>query len=226
MNRFSSFFAILALSAVFAGTALAQTTEFTYQGSLKDGANAANGNYDFEFAMFDALTAGTQVGSTLTRSGVAVSGGTFAVKLDFGSQFPGANRFLEIRVRTTGGGAFTPLAPRQPISNSPYAVRSLNATSADSAANAANATTATNALQLGGVAAGQYVLTTDPRLSDARPPLPSSGSYIQNTGAPQPSSNFNISGNGTAGGTFSGNVINAGDAIQFGRKANIDGYTF
>jgi len=26
----------------------AQTTEFAFQGSLKDGANPANGNYDFE----------------------------------------------------------------------------------------------------------------------------------------------------------------------------------
>ena len=36
----------------------AQTTEFTYQGSLKDNAAPANANYDFEFALFDALSGG------------------------------------------------------------------------------------------------------------------------------------------------------------------------
>jgi hypothetical protein len=36
-----------------------------------------------------------------------------------------------------------------------------------------------------------------------------SGNYIQNTSAQQASSNFNISGNGTAGGTLSGNLVNA-----------------
>src|SRR5215813_10512644 len=76
-----------------------QTTEFAFQGNLKDGSSVANGNYDFEFVLFDSLTAGTQQGSTLTRSAVAVSSGSFSVKLDFGSQFSGANRFLEIHVR-------------------------------------------------------------------------------------------------------------------------------
>ncbi len=199
-----------------------QTTEFTYQGSLKDGANAANGNYDFEFALFDSLAAGTQIGTTLTRSTVAVAGGTFAVKLDFGSQFPGANRFLEIRVRLTGGGAFTPLTPRQLVNSAPYSVKSLsadNAVTAASAINAANATTAanaTNALSLGGVAANQYVLTGDARLSDARSPLPGSGNYVQNTTGQQPATNFNISGNGTAGGTLSAQNINSTFEYRFG----------
>ena len=169
-------------------------------------------NYDFEFALFDALSGGTQIGSTLSRNGVAVTGGIFAVNLDFGGQFPGADRFLEIRVRPTGGGSFTPLTPRQPVSSAPYSVRSLNATAADTAlnaANATNATTATNATQLGGIAAGQYVLTGDARLSDARNPLPNSGNYIQNTTSPQTSSNFKIWGNGIAGGTLWGNAVNS-----------------
>ena len=123
----------------------AQTTEFTYQGSLKDGPNPANANYDFEFALFDALNAGNPVGPTLTRSSVAVANGIFSVKLDFGSNYPGANRFLEIHVRPTGAGAFTPLAPRQAVSSVPYSVKSLTADNATNAANATNATNATNA---------------------------------------------------------------------------------
>lgn len=113
----------------------AQTTEFTYQGSLKDGVNPANGNYDFEFALFDALSGGTQIGSTLNRNTVNVANGTFAIKLDFGSQFPGASRFLEIRVRQGSGNQFTILTPRQAINSSPYSVKSIMADAASTAVN-------------------------------------------------------------------------------------------
>ena len=140
-RRFLFLFALFVFSA---GITVAQTTEFTYQGSLKDGANPATGIYDFEFLLFDAMEDGSQIGSTLSRNGVAVSNGAFDVKLDFGNQFPGANRFLEIRVRQTGGGAFTILTPRQSVTSVPYSVKSLSADSATSAA------TATNAIQLNG----------------------------------------------------------------------------
>src|SRR5438128_5219669 len=115
-----------------------QTTSFTYQGRLTDGGTAANGNYDLQFALFDNVAGGAQIGSTLTRSSVTVSGGVFSVQLDFGvSAFPGANRFLEIGVRPVGGGAFTTHAPRQQISSTSYAIRTL---CADTAENATNAT--------------------------------------------------------------------------------------
>ena len=97
---------------------VAQTTAFSYQGSLKDGANPANGNFDFEFKLFDALSAGTQQGGTQQRLNVAVANGVFAVSLDFGAgTLPGANRYLEIAVRTAGGGTFTLLTPRQPVNS-------------------------------------------------------------------------------------------------------------
>ncbi len=44
-----------------------------------------------------------------------------------------------------------------------------------------------------------------------------SGNYIQNTTVQQPASNFNLSGNGTAGGTLSGNIVNA--TTQFNLNA-------
>lgn len=169
---------LLVLVVGLARESRAQTTAFNYQGSLKNNGVDANGSYDFEFALYDAATGGTQLGSTNTRSPVTVTNGVFAVSLDFGSQFPGAARFLEVRVRQTGGGAFTPLTPRQPMTATPYAIRSLNAASADS-------------VVVGGVPSG-------------------SGNYIQNqNAAPQATSNFNISGNGIAGGSLSGNIVNA-----------------
>lgn len=186
----------------FCASISAQTTAFTYQGSLKDGASPANGNYDFEFKLFDLVSAGAQQGSTIQRLNVAVANGIFTVSLDFGAgTLPGADRFLDIAVRTAGGGAFTILIPRQKVNSAPYSVKSLNSTSAD---------TATNATQLGGVAASQYVVTTDPRMTDARAPTTGSSNYIQNqNAAPQASSNFNISGTGTA------NIVNATTQFNF-----------
>src|SRR5260370_31347353 len=107
--------------------ALGQTSSFTYQGRLTDGGTAANGNYDLQFALFDSLSGGTQIGSTQTLNTVAVSNGVFTVSLDFGaSSFSGPNRFLEISARPSGG-SFTLLTPRQQVTATPYAVRSANA---------------------------------------------------------------------------------------------------
>ncbi len=59
---------------------------------------------------------------TLTQTATAVSNGLFTSTLDFGNQFPGADRWLEIAVRTNGGGAFSTLAPRQALTPTPYAI--------------------------------------------------------------------------------------------------------
>src|SRR5712691_2621145 len=156
----SSFALVVAVFSILLGAtaALGQTTGFTYQGRLTDGGTAANGNYDLQFALFDSLSGGAQVGSTQTLNTVAVSNGVFTVGLDFGANaFNGANRFLEISARPTGAGSFTLLTPRQQITSTPYAVRSTSAGNADTATNATNAATATNATQLSGIAASQYV---------------------------------------------------------------------
>lgn len=199
------------LFCAFAAASIsAQTTAFTFQGSLQTNGTPATGNYDFEFALFDAVSGGTQFGTTVPSNNVSVANGVFSVSLDFGGQFPGATRFLEIRVRAAGGGGFTLLSPRQRVASSPYSVKSLTADSATNAVNATIAATATNSLQLGGVAASQYVITTDPRMTDARNPLPNSANYIWNQNSVlQPSSNFIISGNGFVGGSLEANVVNA-----------------
>ena len=96
---------------------------FTYQGQLKNGGSPANGQFDFQFKLFDALSGGTQVGSALTVANQTVSGGLFTVTLDFGATvFIGDARWLEIAVRTAGGGTYTTLSPRQPMTATPYAM--------------------------------------------------------------------------------------------------------
>src|SRR5438128_2584417 len=119
----------LALLLLSAGAIFAQGTSFTYQGRLQDGGTAANGSYDLQFTLWDALSGGSQQPQpspvTVTRSAVAVTNGIFAVQLDFGANaFPGADRFLEIGVRPAGSGSFTILSPRQQITSTPYATRS------------------------------------------------------------------------------------------------------
>ena len=58
MQKWQILFLSMFIIIVNFGTATGQTTEFTYQGSIKDGGTAANGNYDFEFALFDLLAGG------------------------------------------------------------------------------------------------------------------------------------------------------------------------
>jgi len=101
----------------------AQTTAFTYQGRLTDSNGWVTGQHDFELRLFNAVTGGAQQGSTVNVNNLSVSNGLFTASLDFGAAvFPGADRFLQIAVRTNGGGAFSTLAPRQALTPTPYAV--------------------------------------------------------------------------------------------------------
>lgn len=221
-DHYKKIFLSIAMVLVFSTISLGQGTEWTYQGRVLDNNLPPTANYDFEFSLWDSLANGTQQGATQGVTGVAVANGIFTVRLDFGAQFDGSARFLQIAMRPSGGGAYTPLAPRQPITSAPYAIRSLSSRTAD---------TATNALQLGGVAASQYVVTTDPRMTDERNPLPGSTNYIWNQNSVlQPSSNFIISGNGFLGGTLEATTVNAtttaGTTAVSGVASAVTGITF
>lgn len=179
-----SFALLVALLCFWPGVSAlrAQTTSFNYQGRLTDAGNPANGNYDLQFKLFDTATAGTgvQQGATLVRNPVGASGGVFTVSLDFGtSVFDGSARYLEIGVRSAGSAtSYVLLGPRQAVTSTPYAIKSLNAAAADGLSSAcAGCVTST---QIGS-------LPTD------------NGNYIQNT-MTQQGANFNISGNGFFGG--------------------------
>ncbi|MEQ1606371.1 MAG: tail fiber domain-containing protein [Pyrinomonadaceae bacterium] len=212
------FLRIVVVIAAFSAFAWGQTTEITYQGQLQSSSTPASGNFDFEFALFDG--GGTQIGPTLQRSGVAVAGGIFSVNLDFGSGFPGATRFLEIRVRQAGGGAFTTLSPRQPVTSAPYSIKSLTANTADNATNAANAVNAVNATtantagtatnftgNLAGDVTGTQISTTVARLQSrtVAPTAPLDGQVLKFSSANnrwQPDTDN--AGSGGGGGTITG----------------------
>ncbi|HLM61223.1 MAG TPA: hypothetical protein VK308_10490, partial [Pyrinomonadaceae bacterium] len=137
--------------------AAAQTNEFTYQGRLTDNGIAANGSYDMRFALYNGAEVPTAI-QVISRNAVQVTNGVFSVVLDFpASFFSGTDRWIGVAIRPAGSAdPFTALLPRQKITSSPYAIKSLNA---ENATNAGNATNADNALQLGGINANQFVQT-------------------------------------------------------------------
>src|SRR5204862_7195730 len=102
--------------------AAATGSAFTYQGRLTSGGNVTNGNYDLNFSLWDGSSGGAQVGSTVSMANQSVTNGLFTVSLDFGaSAFQGSARWLQMAVRQSGGGAYTTLTPRQPLTAAPYA---------------------------------------------------------------------------------------------------------
>jgi len=197
---------LITIILLFSISISAQTTEFTYQGKLNDGSLPANGTYDFQFEFYDAVSGGNLLG-TQSAASVLVNNGIFIVRLNFGAQFNGTDRFLAISVRNAGGPTYTLLNPRQPISSAPYSIRSLQS---GTALNATHADLAADSDRLGGITADQFVVTTDARMTDARTPLAGSPNYVQNTATQQSGSNFNISGTGTA------NILNAATQYNIG----------
>ena len=122
-------FTILLVVLMMSGSASASPlnapvgTGFTYQGKLTDGGAPANGTYDFVFKLYNALSGGALVGSTVTKNDVTVTTGLFTVQLDFGSVFDGTALYLEIGVRPGAStGAYTALTPRQALTATPYAL--------------------------------------------------------------------------------------------------------
>jgi len=109
-------------SAALAGTPVGSA--IPYQGQLKQSGSPANGNFDFQFILYDAASAGSQQGATLQLSNVAVTNGLFNAQLDFGQAvFNGEARFLEVGVKPAGAaGAYTVLSPRTGLSAVPYAL--------------------------------------------------------------------------------------------------------
>jgi hypothetical protein len=143
-------------------TLCAQGTAFTYQGRLNDGGNPANGNYDFQFSIYDSTNnPGTLIVGPLTNSAIAVANGLFTAQLDFGSDiFTGPDRWLQIAVRTNGvGGSFTNLFPRQHLTPAPYAIFANTASNLLGTLNAAQLSGALSSAQLSGTYSGAVAFT-------------------------------------------------------------------
>ncbi len=181
---------ILAPFLVFSAAATAQplSTEFTYQGELRNGASLATGLHDFRFRLYDSLAGGTPQGQVLCADNVSVTNGRFSILLDFGAQFAGQKRFLEIQTRADTGldcsnvGGFVLLFPRQELTAAPNAAFALAAASS------------TNATQLGGQPPSHY--TSAANLTGALPGVSLSGSYPAAVNITNPANTFAGSGAG------------------------------
>jgi len=104
----------------------AQGTAFIYQGRLDSGGVPYSGNAEFQPTLWDAASGGTQVAeNNPTQVMVSVTNGLFVLPLDFGANFPGADRWLQLEVRT-GFGPFTVVSPRQKLTPMPYAITAGN----------------------------------------------------------------------------------------------------
>ncbi|HRP61793.1 MAG TPA: tail fiber domain-containing protein [Phycisphaerales bacterium] len=78
----------------------------------------ANGSFDIEFSLWNAVSDGSQIGPTLAINNLSVVDGRLTVDLDFGAApFDNSGRWLNIVVNGTT------LEPRQPIHRSPYALQ-------------------------------------------------------------------------------------------------------
>ncbi len=115
---------ILFAAVMFERASAAPSAGFTYQGQLKYDDRPVNGEGRFSFTLWDAETAGRQIGPVVeTRT--QIINGLFTAQLDFGpGAFRGEPRWLEIYVATTQMEAL--LSPRQPITPAPFALYALD----------------------------------------------------------------------------------------------------
>jgi len=109
-------------------------TSFSYQGYLQDADGPVDDTCDFRLSLWDDLSAGSQVGSTLELTGETVSDGLFTIDLDFGAIFDGTALWLQVGVKCSGDPDFTDLTPRQALNPTPYAFYSQQAGDADTLA--------------------------------------------------------------------------------------------
>jgi hypothetical protein len=104
------------------------TSGFTYQGQLFDDGASVTDTCDFRFLLYDMPVGGTQISSTQTIEGVAVTDGYFDVVLDFGATaFQGDTRYLDIAVRCGDETNFSTFPTRVALNAAPYSLYALGA---------------------------------------------------------------------------------------------------
>ncbi|MFN3409755.1 MAG: tail fiber domain-containing protein [Limisphaerales bacterium] len=111
------------LHFAFCLSVAAQGTSFTYQGRLDTNGVPLNGTVTLRPTLWDASSGGTLVaGNSPTDFLATLTNGLFTATLNFGgAAFNGQPRWLQWEV-SHGGGPFTTLAPRQPVTPAPYAM--------------------------------------------------------------------------------------------------------
>jgi hypothetical protein len=182
----------------------AQVTAFTYQGSLNDSGQSANGRYDFQFTLNTTAPGFNESSANMTSTtDVLVTNGQFTVLLDFGPAFAlpgtGVQYSLQTQVRTHtagGAGAFVALTPQTQITPTPYA------TYAESAGSVGIFTGPIQNNQLPG--GGGITVTPGPGLGGGGPVVLGGVLSLTNTGV------LSVSGSGDITASTSGGVATLG----------------
>ncbi len=210
----AGFLALLLLTG-----AASAASPFTYQGRLNSPCGPATGAHDFEFGLYGSAGGSDQIGTTVTRSAVAVDDGLFSVQLDFGDgSFDAPNRWLDIAVRPGGSGNYTPLSPRQPVTPAPSAHHAFSIS--DGSVTAAK-------LAVGAVSGGTAGTISDGTVTDADLASGSVGSSELQGGA--------VTGSHIALGavgppaldpTVTQALVPSGSYIMTNNKTSPTGYTF
>ncbi|MCA9276249.1 MAG: hypothetical protein KDA29_09505 [Phycisphaerales bacterium] len=120
-----SFPALLATIVGAAASLAHAQSAITYQGRLNDAGAPADGTYDILFDLYTDPTPGGPevIVTTELVTNVTVVDGLFTVEIPFNPlAFNGDDRFLQIACRPTGTAIFTPLYPRQRLTDVPQAV--------------------------------------------------------------------------------------------------------
>ncbi|MFO1507583.1 MAG: hypothetical protein U1F23_11035 [Lysobacterales bacterium] len=126
MRVLSRLLACALLATISATQADPLGTAFTYQGQLNDGGAPANGSYDLKFDLYTSASGGTAIDS-IELDAQNVGAGLVNASLDFtDAPYDGQALWIEVSVRSAGGGAFTTLSPRQPLNATPYALYALS----------------------------------------------------------------------------------------------------
>lgn len=133
---------ILMVSAGSSSTPLG--TAVTYEGLLTDGGTPVDGTVDLRVHLYAEASGGTPL-ETSTVDDLDVVEGRLTAVLDFGDEWEGNARWLEIELRDGDStGAYTPLPERQALLSTPLGLYALDADSAGEAETAASATSANN----------------------------------------------------------------------------------
>lgn len=106
---------LVLLATVMAGQSASAQTAFIYQGLLPAATLPVSGNYDFQFRLYSAAKAGSQVGPTIEKDAVVVTKLAYTATLDFGSASVSAGPlYLQVAYRLTSvGGAFKLISGRE-----------------------------------------------------------------------------------------------------------------
>ena len=216
-------------------------TSFTYQGQLRLSGSLVDATCTLQFTLYGAASGGASLASVGPLQ-IDVNDGLFTVQLDFGSNFTGADRWLEIAADCPGGSGTTVLQPRQPITAAPYALFANSANSvADGSVTSAkilDGTIATGDLSDGAVTGAKIANNTisDSDIDSTKVQKRVSGTCAGATALNQVNSDGTVgcvavgditavtAGTGLSGGGTSGNVtVNVAVPLMLSGAAGLDG---